>query len=191
MAWQDYIAILGYPGDVPSGEIFSGIGAEWKGSDGTALRNTIYTNWTNIAAWCLSVCGQIATARAQKRAGQSVTPISVPAKPTISMPSGLDWKHPGWPAYWLEFQAGLVQTLYDYLSLCATEYGKDLSDGGIADPLLSLFKKFGFIDQNSKDQGFPSLTSLLLLIGERAVEIYDAGGYRDVFLDTRVHDEEG
>lgn len=188
--WSDYIGVAGMPGNAPLAEDFWGIGASPNVEDVEGIVGAFETWKGAVVEWADVVIGEIQLARENYAAGIDVTDFSAPGFPALSLPVPIN---PGLPApIWIVINivAWVVGTaLAKVIEAVVDDIIRKIRHGGNADPFLRLFRKFAFLRENDTEQGFADLTSLLLLVLNRPIEIYDSNGKRDVFLDNFIGDE--
>jgi hypothetical protein len=190
MAYLDYIRIAGVPGNSPTGEVIQGIGANPHTEDAEALQLALEVYVADWEAWWEDVEGQIIAAQAAYDAGEEVQALEIPEYPELELPVPIN---PGLPdkiryVWWAIIL--LTKVLSNPLvKRVVREIVRKIKTGGLSDPWIRLFRKFGFLREGDSDLGYPDLTSLLLLLLDRPIEIFDALGSRDIFLDNREVEE--
>lgn len=186
-SWLDYLGVAGLPGDTPSVEHFWGMGANPNADDIEAIIDAFETWKTSVATYADEVIGKIELAREAYAAGESVSEYSAPTFPALNLPVPVN---PGLPApLWivLNVVAWVVgHVLAKVLEGIIDDIVRRIGQGGDAEPMIKLFKKFAFLREGDTNLGFPDLTSLLLMVLNRPIEIYDSCGKRDVFLDNFI-----
>lgn len=191
MSWQDYIRIAGMPGNTPSAEVFQGIGSQSLKWDRSELENVL-ADWDSAIALWFSDAFDWLRAQQAAYANGTYTPSEFPVANLFLTEISrsniffLSIEH-------LQIQLikrilqGLVNGPCKQLIISAeAELGLD----GGGQPLLKVFRKFAFLKDGDKEQGFPLLTSLLLLNADKPIEIYTTHEGLNVFLDTVVRTEE-
>lgn len=188
--WLDYIGVAGFPGSSPTSENFWGIGANPNVDDIEDIIGAFTTWKEDVIEWGDAVILELETARENYVAGNSVDDFSAPTFPALGLPVPVN---PGLPApVWIVINivawiAGHV--LGKVIEGIVADIIKRIKHGGNAEPFIKLFRKFAFIKEDDPDQGFADLTSLLLLVLNRPIEIYDDKGKVDVFLDNFIGDK--
>jgi len=191
MSWHDAIRIAGLPGDVPSGEVLQGIGSE-------SLRDQriscmfAYDQWgSDIKGYLGEIWAWIEEQQEAYNNGDAIEE-SCPVE-DLELPT-----------FYRSNQAYLSTDYYNYLfirqgvhSICnglirylAEGIVKGLSLNGGNSPLTALFKKFAFLEEGDAEQGFPDLTSILLLNADKPLEILLTRSGVDLSLETVVIEEE-
>jgi hypothetical protein len=185
MAWQDYIYVPGVPTS-STAMLIQGIGATNYQSvmDADAA---IETYLGDVSGWLVDREADIEGILADYAVNETIEYPEIPAFPTIAGLPAIIVGLP--PAIRLAIQVSLVLVGHIIEAIVKRKIDdtvrRRLPDGQI-DPFLKLFQKFAFLKDNDVNQGFADLVSILLLLADRPIEIYNSMGQRDVFLDNTV-----
>ena len=142
-----------------------------------------FSDWlSDVSLWIETVSAAIHTAEDAFAQGIPYTEETLPVFPTPVLPVPIN---PGIPAHIriiLILAQMIIQGLIGpIIKIIVERILRRIANGGVSDPWLKLFKNFGFLWEGKDDEG---LSSMLLLIMDRAIEIYNSKGEVDVFLDN-------
>lgn len=189
-AYYDYMRIPGLPGANALFECIQGIGAYDGSTDDIDVISWINTTMSDWGAWLSDAFAKIETVNDQYAAEGFIPSYESGVFVMGNLPVPRD---PGRVdrvyliMYVIKF---VLEVVYPIVKGIIDEYLKRPIRGGEDIPLIKVFKKFAFLKEGDKEQGFPDLTSLLLMLADKPIEIYDAHGHRDVFLDNVIINNE-
>lgn len=192
ISWEDYLRIMGFPGGLPTAEHFKGIGGKWNADDTSNIYAALGTWGADIKSWIEGIGAQIEAAEEAYIAGEEYN-IAFDAGdlPVIVLPDPIDVDSPS-PLWQIVKWVSLVfgQAWLPIAIEIAKYLLRRAANGEQISPLLKLLRKALLVREDDEEQGMPDYTSLLLLNADKPLEIYTAEGVRDVFLDTRVREDD-
>jgi hypothetical protein len=178
-AEADYETSFHVPGDDDGARIYP----ESPLPDGYLA--TLDTWVTDMATWLTDCQAQIEDAGDALAAGVEYTEADFPEMPALELPVPRDPELPArqnWLVRIINMLSLLIQN--PIIRFIVRAIVKRILTGGQNDVMLQLFKKFAFL-QEGKVIKPEDLTSLLLLLADKRIEIYDSKGQREIFLDTK------
>jgi hypothetical protein len=171
--WSDFIRVPGFPGTTPATESFVGSG-KYDADDVSTIYGSFSTFFSALSPWLQGMFDQVDAAEEAYIAGDEYEiAFDSGTPPVIVVPDPIDVDHPSilWQiAKWVSM---LFSSVWGPIIIEVMKYlFRRAASGEQLSPLIKLIRKALFVKEDDLDMGLPDLTSILLMMVERAIEIY-------------------